>query len=76
MSESPTDPPGIPPPRYGRKDRNEGRTNELRALKVGDYIETPRQFEGSYYMPAKRLGITIAKRRMGSETTTRIYRVA
>ena len=48
----------------------------LSHLNPGEFVVVPRSRENCLSHAAKRLGITIAKRRLGSDDTTTVYRVA
>lgn len=65
----------IPKKGTGRKALDTSLIGRIRALPIGGYVEVPRRQETSAYMSAKKSGIKISTRRMGSADTTRIYRV-
>ena len=52
-----------------------GLTTALRSMEVGDYIWWPRSTARGAHAVAKKAGIKIALRGLGSRSKTRIYRI-
>ena len=71
----------IPPPHSKARAHKDGSflgvTDALRELrKVGDAKEVPLRWERAIHGTAKRLGISVTTRRLGSTESVTVYRTA
>jgi len=68
----------VPPKSYKSRIRKKfprSLSNRFRKMEIGDHIEIPRKQESQITMSARIAGITVTRRRMGSDKKTTVWRI-